>query len=97
MLTLCWENRPSLSRRLENNLYTKQTKKVKRQHQTRKGMILPFLLGTAFDADPYNFNGYDARAKGACAALNMFSMKIPYPVVGSLIITCVTAPTGLPF
>ena len=40
-------------------------------------MILPFLLWTAFDADSCNFNGYDARAKGACAAFNMFSIKIP--------------------
>ena len=30
------------------------------------------------------------------AAFIIFSMKIPYPVVGSLIITWVTAPISLP-
>jgi len=40
---------------------------------------------------------YDAFAMGIFAAFNIFSMKIPYPVVGSLIRTCVTAPTSLPF
>ena len=40
---------------------------------------------------------YDAFAIGICAALSIFSMKMPYPVVGSLMSTCVTAPTSLPF
>jgi hypothetical protein len=40
---------------------------------------------------------YAARAIGASAALSIFSMKIPYPVVGSLMSTWVTAPTSLPF
>ena len=40
---------------------------------------------------------YDARACGIFAAFNIFSINIPYPVVGSFIITCVTAPTSLPF
>ena len=40
---------------------------------------------------------YDAFAIGICAAFSMFSINIPYPVVGSLIKTCVTAPTSLPF
>ena len=40
---------------------------------------------------------YAAFAIGICAAASIFSMKIPYPVVGSLISTCVTAPTSLPF
>ena len=30
-------------------------------------------------------------------AFNIFSINIPYPLVGSSIITCVTAPTGIPF
>ena len=30
-------------------------------------------------------------------AFSIFSMKIPYPVVGSFMRTCVTAPTSLPF
>ena len=30
------------------------------------------------------------------AASSMFSMKMPYPVVGSLTRTCVTAPTSFP-
>ncbi len=34
---------------------------------------------------------------GIFAAFNIFSMKMPYPVVGSLMRTCVTAPTSLPF
>ena len=37
-------------------------------------MILPFCsflhFRTVGDAGPYNFNGYDARACGICAALN---------------------------
>ena len=40
---------------------------------------------------------YAAFCLGICAAFNIFSMKIPYPVVGSLMRTCVTAPTSLPF
>ena len=40
---------------------------------------------------------YDTRAMGIWAAFNIFSMKIQYPVVESLIRTCVTAPTSLPF
>ena len=31
------------------------------------------------------------------ASANMFSIKIPYPLVGSFTKTCVTAPTNLPF
>ena len=46
-------------------------------------MILPFL--------------YDAVFIGIALAFSMFSMNIPYPTVGSFIITCVTAPTSLPF
>ena len=40
---------------------------------------------------------YDAFAIGIFAAFNMFSINIPYPLVGSLISTWVTAPTSLPF
>ena len=40
---------------------------------------------------------YDAFAIGIFAAFNIFSIKIPYPVVGSFMRTCVTAPTSLPF
>ena len=40
---------------------------------------------------------YDAFAIGIFAAFSIFSMKIPYPVVGSLIKTWVIAPTSLPF
>ena len=43
------------------------------------------------------FRVYDAFAIGVFAAFNIFSMKMPYPVVGSLISTCVTAPPSLPF
>lgn len=39
---------------------------------------------------------YDAFAMGICAALSIFSIKIPYPSVGSATITCVTAPISLP-
>ena len=39
---------------------------------------------------------YDAFAMGIFAAFIIFSMKIPYPVVGSLIMTWVTAPMSLP-
>ena len=46
---------------------------------------------------PLIFCVYDALAMGICAALSIFSMKIPYPVDESLISTCVTAPTSLPF
>ena len=46
---------------------------------------------------PYDLFGYDAFAMGICAAFSIFSMKIPYPVVGSFTRTCVTAPTILPF
>ena len=46
---------------------------------------------------PFTIVFYDARACGICAAFSIFSMKMPYPVVGSLIITCVTAPTSFPF
>ena len=45
----------------------------------------------------YSFLFYDAFAIGICAEFSIFSMKMPYPVVGSLIRTCVTAPTSLPF
>ena len=31
------------------------------------------------------------------ASANMFSIKIPYPLVGSFTKTCVTAPTSFPF
>ena len=40
---------------------------------------------------------YDALAMGICAAFSIFSINIPYPVVGSLMRTWVTAPTSLPF
>jgi hypothetical protein len=40
---------------------------------------------------------YDAFAIGIFAAFNMFSINIPYPVVGSFIKTCATAPMSLPF
>jgi len=40
---------------------------------------------------------YDAFAMGIFAEFNIFSINMPYPVVGSLMRTCVTAPTGLPF
>ena len=41
---------------------------------------------------------YDTlAAMGRWIVFNIFSMKIPYPVVGSLMRTCVTAPTSLPF
>ena len=40
---------------------------------------------------------YDAFAIGIFAALSIFSINIPYPVVGSFTITWVTAPTSLPF
>ena len=46
---------------------------------------------------PYDLFGYDAFAMGICAAFSIFSMKIPYPAVGSFIKTWVTAPTSLPF
>ena len=46
---------------------------------------------------PYDLFGYDAFAIGISAAFSIFSMKIPYPVVGSLMRTWVTAPTSLPF
>ena len=39
---------------------------------------------------------YDAFAMGASTARIIFSMKIPYPDVGSLMRTCVTAPMSLP-
>ena len=43
-----------------------------------------------------------AGAKRPCqivypAASNIFSINIPYPLVGSLTRTCVTAPTNFPF
>ena len=41
--------------------------------------------------------GFDAAAMGICAAASIFSMKIPYPSVGSATMTCVTAPTSFPF
>ena len=34
---------------------------------------------------------------GICAAVSIFSINMPYPAVGSFIITWVTAPTSLPF
>ena len=40
---------------------------------------------------------YAAFGIGICAAFSIFSIKIPYPVVGSLISTWVTAPTSFPF
>ena len=40
---------------------------------------------------------YDAFAIGILTAVSIFSMKIPYPVVGSFMRTWVTAPTSLPF
>ena len=40
---------------------------------------------------------YAALCSGISAAFSIFSMKMPYPTVGSFIITCVTAPTSLPF
>ena len=39
---------------------------------------------------------YDAFAMGIFAAFSIFSAKIPYPLVGSLTKTWVTAPTSLP-
>ena len=56
----------------------------------RKGNIKPLWNDIAFCL-------YDAFAKGICTAVSIFSIKIPYPVVGSLISTWVTAPTSLPF
>ena len=46
-------------------------------------MILPFVFYAAF-------------CIGASAAESIFSMKIPYPAVGSFTITRVTAPTSFP-
>ena len=40
---------------------------------------------------------YDTRATGICTEVSIFSIKMPYPVVGSLISTWVTAPTSLSF
>ena len=40
---------------------------------------------------------YAADCNGLAILESIFSMKTPYPVVGSLIITWVTAPTSLPF
>ena len=60
----------------------------------RFGMILPFPI--QFFVLPVAF--YDARAiSGVGILASMFSKKMPYPVVGSLMRTCVTAPTSLPF
>ena len=46
-------------------------------------MILPFVFYAAF-------------CIGADAAESIFSMKIPYPAVGSFTMTWVTAPTSFP-
>jgi len=40
---------------------------------------------------------YDAFARGISAAFNIFSINIPYPLVGSFTSTWVTAPTSFPF
>ena len=40
---------------------------------------------------------YAAVSNGLAILESIFSMKMPYPVVGSLIITWVTAPMSLPF
>ena len=57
----------------------------------RKSNIIP---SDRFDIA---FFRYDALTMGIFAAFNIFSMNIPYPVVGSLMRTWVTAPTILPF
>ena len=54
-------------------------------------------ISNRFFRNDIAFSRYDALAIGICAALSIFSINIPYPVVGSFIITCVTAPTSLPF
>ena len=69
-------------RRQNTTVFFAQT--TKKAIPTRAGLILPFFIYAAF-------------CKGAFAALSIFSMKIPYPVVGSPTSTCVTAPTILPF
>ena len=43
----------------------------------------------------WGFDAFDIAIHAV--AFSIFSMKIPYPLVGSFTITCVTAPTILPF
>ena len=54
--------------------------KTKRQYQAVRSDIALFIYFPVLLL-------YDARACGIFAAFNIFSMKIPYPAVGSLIIT----------
>ena len=44
-----------------------------------------------------NAGGNSPSAFVSSVVISIFSMKMPYPVVGSFIKTCVTAPTSLPF
>ena len=68
------------------------------ERSIRDNFFIQFcIFRTVEDAGPYNLGGHAAFAMGIFAEFNMFSINIPYPVVGSLIITCVTAPTSLPF
>ena len=54
--------------------------------QDRKKILSKISVGTPREGCPYVY----------AAASNIFSMKMPYPVVGSFTKTWVTAPTSLP-
>ena len=72
---------------------------------TTNFVSFPGLGIDEFAVDPVAFTVFGREVRwygiiitfGILAAFSIFSMKIPYPVVGSLMRTCVTAPTSLPF
>ena len=71
----------------QNTIYVilrEETHHLRTEMQICRGGVLPPVYYAAF-------------CIGISAAFNIFSMKMPCPVEGSLTRTCVTAPTSLPF
>jgi len=67
--------------------------------RTKKLSLCKLTLAVCSNRDykvHVSFLFYDAFAMGVCAAFSIFSIKMPYPFVGSLISTWVTAPISLP-
>ena len=64
--------------------------------------VFLFKRGRAWALDAHlrsfaRFLGHRLQLDEAPVCVSIFSMKMPYPVVGFPISTCVTAPTRLPF
>ena len=55
------------------------------------------LISELLDANALDYHAAGNSLRVLTLAFSIFSMKIPYPSVGFATMTCVTAPTSLPF